>query len=57
MCFKKKYTEEEVNNIVSVALGEQKSEIERENEIAYIRDKLEELENRVVLLEGKKVGF
>ena len=57
MCFKKKYTEEEVNNIVSGALEEQKSEIDRENEMAYIHDKLEEFENRIALLEDKKVGF
>ena len=57
MCFKKKYTEEEVTRIVNNALDEQKDKIDRENEMAYIHDKLEEFENRLSLLEDKKAGF
>ena len=57
MCFKKKYTEEEVTRIVNNALDEQKDKIDRENEMVYIHDKLEEFENRLSLLEDKKAGF
>ena len=57
MCFKKKYTEEEVTRIVNNAMDEQKEKIDRENEMSYIHDKLEEFENRISILEDKKVGF
>ena len=57
MCFRKKYTEEEVTTIVNNALEEQKDRIEKENEMAYIQDKLEELDGRLSVLENKKAGF
>lgn len=57
MCFKKKYTEEEVTTIVNNALEEQRLQLEKEAEMEDIHSKLEDFEERISILENKKAGF
>lgn len=57
MCFKKKYTEEEVQAIVDSALESQRARIEEEVRVENLFSDVEDLKKRVDILENKKVGF
>ena len=57
MCFKKRYTEEEVQAIVESALENQREQMEEEVKMKNLFSDVEELKKRVDILENKKAGF
>lgn len=57
MCFRKKYTEDEVQAIVDNALESQRQQIEEEVRMENLFADVEDLKERVTILENKKVGF
>ena len=57
MCFKKKYTEEEVQAIVDNALESQRERIEEEIRMENLFSDVEDLKQRVEVIENKKAGF
>lgn len=57
MCFRKKYTEDEVQSIVDNALESQRQQIEEEIRMENLFADVEDLKKRVEILENKKAGF
>lgn len=57
MCFKKKYTEEEVQAIVDSALESQRARMEEEIRMEGLFNDVDDLKKRVDVLENKKAGF
>ena len=57
MCFKKKFTEDEVQAIVDNALESQRQQIEDEIRMENLFADVEDLKQRVEILENKKAGF
>lgn len=56
---KRKYTQQEVENIVSEALTQQSEEFERQKEKEYIWKAINDLQEKVdkLVKDGTKVGF